>query len=95
MLTILIVFVVLSLINVLIFLMEDTYHRKLVRKNSDNLSFNNLYSKPILVTTVRAGKLEEDYVFFNQSMARNEAVGNMPKQSRLEELLLNPTLSAN
>lgn len=95
MLAIFTVFIILSLINVLIFIVEDLHHRKVLLSEDNSYSLLSRSNRPIMVTTVRDGKMHDTYILLGGNEQQETSDALRTNHSVVKNLLFQPNISAN
>jgi hypothetical protein len=95
MLVIFTVFIILSLINVLIFIVEDLHHRKALLREDNSYNLLSKSNKPIMVTTVRDGKMHDTYILLGGHDQQKNADSLHTNHSIVRNLLFQSHISVN
>lgn len=95
MLVIFTVFIILSLINVLIFIVEDLHHRKALLHSDSSYNLLSRNNRPILVTTVRDGKMHDTYILLEGNGSKKSHNTARSSRTAIQNLLFHPNISAN
>jgi hypothetical protein len=95
MLVIFTVFIILSLVNVLIFIVEDLHHRKALLRNDNSYNLLSRKNKPIMVTTVRDGKMQNTYILLDGDDQHDSRFSLRTSRSVVEKLLFHSNISVN